>query len=127
MGVREIMTQTTYRARKGDICAIEQRHSSHSTMFKAQRWSTWYIGRVESATREGQIKSASADLPTDSGKPFPMTFREYNRAAASGWVGYTITNPAMRAAAMALIGREFQSGDDLRAAIQAQYNRRAAA
>lgn len=98
--------QSIYRARKGDVCAIEQRHSSYS-----KPRSTWYVGRVESASRAGVIKTASADLPTESGKPFPMAFREYDRDATVGWRTLTISNPIMRVAATNLIGREFASSD----------------
>lgn len=108
-----------YRARKGDVVAIERRHSSTFMHGRTERSSSWHIGRAESVARNGVVKTASADLPTESGRPFPMLFREYDRDKGCGWSALTIADARMREAAAKLVGREFATVEALRAAIVA--------
>jgi hypothetical protein len=115
---RAVAACQPYVARKGDVVAIERRHSSTYVHGQTVRHSTWHVGRVESASRDGLVKSASADLPTESGRPFPMKFGEWERQH-NVWAAYTITDVRLREAAARLVPCEFQSGEELKAAIRA--------
>lgn len=111
------MTETSYKARKGDLCAVELRHSSTYMHGRTEPRSTWHVGIIGSATRDGFIKTAIVMLPTESGKPFEHICREYDRGRGTGWAALTISSPIYREAAATLIGQEFETMDALRDAI----------
>lgn len=112
------MTETSYKARKGDLCTVELRHSSSYMHGRTESRSTWHVGIVGSATRDGLIKTAIVMLP-ESGKSFEHICREYDRGRGrgTGWAALTISSPIYREAAATLIGQEFETMDALRDAI----------
>ena len=114
----EYALSTGYLARKGDVVAIEHRHSSTYVHGKTVRHRTYHIGRATSVRRDGFVKSASAEVPTGSGTPFLRQFSEWDRQH-NGWAAFTISTPELRAAAEKLIPCSFDSAEALKAAILA--------
>lgn len=109
----------TYKAKKGDVVAVELRHSSTYVHGRTERSSTWHLGRVGSATRDGSVKTAIVVEPTESGRPFERVCHEYDRNRGYGWAAHTISTDELRQAAATLPPAVFNSADELRAAIMA--------
>lgn len=109
---------TDYMARKGDVIAIEIRHSSTYMHGETVRHRTYHIGRAESVRRDGFVKSASAELPTESGKSYLTKYGEWQRSH-NMCAFLTISDAALRAAAATLIPCSFDSAEELKAAIHA--------
>jgi hypothetical protein len=84
-------------------------------MVRRKPWD-WYIGRVKSAKRHGTIKTAEFYGQNEGFPVWTQEAREYDRG--SWWRAYTIS-AEYQSRASELIGREFSSGDELRAAIKA--------
>lgn len=98
-----------YQAKKGDIIAVERKHSSTYVHGETVRHSTWHIGRATSVRRDGMVKSAVlADR---------RTFGDYERQ--HNMVRFlVISDAALRAAAETIMGQEFTSGEELKNAIR---------
>lgn len=45
-----------YKAKKGDVIAIERLHSCHSIGFKRQEWKDWTLGRAHKVSRKGLVE-----------------------------------------------------------------------
>ncbi|MDE2103648.1 MAG: hypothetical protein KGL39_40795 [Patescibacteria group bacterium] len=113
----KVSAMTSYCARKGDACAVELRHSMTYVHGRTERRSTWHVGTVLSASRDGIVKTVRVMLPTESGKPFERVCREYDRDKGYGWSAYTISDPVARLAASEMPPAEYRSADEIKAAI----------
>jgi len=99
---------TDYLARKGDLLAIERRHSSTRVHGATIRNSEWVIGKAKSVARDGFVKSA-VDM---NGHEFTEYDQTHNLC-----VFYKIASADQRAAAAKLGTATFATKEELRAAI----------
>jgi len=99
----------TYKAKKGDVIAIERVHSCHSIGMKRTEWRDWTLGRVARASRSGAV-----DQFTIGDSSLVWSVDRNVRIA-------TISDPEKRAAAervLAIRGNApFDTIDDIRAEI----------
>ncbi len=100
------------KARKGDVIALYSRHTSTDIKFKVTYYDVWALATVTHANRDGVVMEA---LP--AGLTVPVKVNGHRKV-------FPISGPP-QAAARRLVasieypGREFKTGDDLKAAILA--------
>lgn len=108
----------SFSIRKGQFCAVGERHST--TMVHGATGESWTytVGRVRRASAKGdRIKEATVYR---YGTELRCREDEQNR----WWQSYSILGEEMQARAAALLGREFSTIDQLRAALVGQENDR---
>ncbi len=99
-------------ARKGELCAVAKRHSSTAVHSNTTETWTWEIGRIARASRDGKtIRQAVIDRNLDTGEVESFWEGDYGL----WWKCLTIS-PERQKDAATLLGREFASIEELRAA-----------
>jgi hypothetical protein len=100
------------RVRKGDIVAVERRHSELSLIHGHRFWTTWSVAMVASARRDGTVRAVL---------PYPLAVSELTNPA-----NVLVLNELVRDAGRRIFERQDQSNagyatqEALRAALRAE-------
>lgn len=100
------------KARKGEVIALQSTHTSTDSKFRVSTYQTWVLATVKRANVNGIVMEA-----VPAGQTVARKVDGHRKV-------YTITGPHQEkaralVASMVYPGREFESADDMRAAILA--------